>query len=183
MLKASGFYCRDLNWFLQDAGRRPGISLISTPQALSSEPLNPEGFSGTGKLLHVGLLDFDDRRRDSLPDQRTSLVSVSVCVRLHALSFCHDKGLGFRVAGPGFSGAGEDERVRVGFKQSSGKPWAPQDGEVFLEQIPCARDAWALSSGVVGLGFKVCASPRSPKVTEEGSALELRCRHTLQVRA
>lgn len=80
MLKASGFYCRDLNWFLQDAGRRPGISLISTPQALSSEPLNPEGFSGTGKLLHVGLLDFDDRRRDSLPDQRTSLVSVSVCV-------------------------------------------------------------------------------------------------------
>ena len=109
MLKASGFYCRDLNWFLQDAGRRPGISLISTPQALSSEPLNPEGFSGTGKLLHVGLLDF--RRSSQRFAARSKdfvgvCVCVCVCARLHALSFCHDKGLGFRVAGPRFLGGG-----------------------------------------------------------------------------
>ena len=36
---------------------------------------------------------------------------------------------------------------------------------------------------ILVLALLVCASPRSPKVTEEGSALELRCRHTLQVRA
>ena len=49
--------------------------------------------------------------------------------------------------------------------------------------IPCSMHHSSFVLRILVLALLVCASPRSPKVTEEGSALELRCRHTLQVRA